>query len=207
MLVKKQPAAFHEFIEPMKIVLTDDPSARLAIKVDKTTVLHDLDDLLALVEAEKKTVTLPSIADDVRQMFREKLDATDGTGAKLKICRERLADPKRKTYFRMIAAMDFLAETLGGDALEDLVPYLGHDYWRLRDHSRKLAAGLVKTGGAETGAFLFAQTTDPATGRHSSRFLRSARTTPALELAKEAMKHAEPRVRKAATHHRLRPRW
>ena len=28
------------------------------------------------------------------------------------------------------------------DALEDLVPYLGHRYWRVRDHSRKLTAEL-----------------------------------------------------------------
>ena len=94
-------------------------------------------------------------------MFQEKLDAADGTGAKLKLCRAELEDPARKNYFRKMAAMDFLVEMLGADALADLLPYLGHDYWRLREHSRKLAAELVTTGGGEPLAELFAPTKDP----------------------------------------------
>ena len=169
-VVKKQAAAFREFIEPLKTVLIDNPLEAVVIKDDSTnwkSVSTDLDDMLALIEAGKTSAALPSIADDVRKMFRDKLDAADGTGAKLKLCRETLKDSGRKITFQMIAAMDFLVETLGPDALEDLVPYLGHDYWRLRDHSRKLAAELVAAGGAEQLAGLFAQNTGAASSRHS----------------------------------------
>ena len=198
--VMNQPAAFGEFIESLKIVLTDNPLEAVTIR-DKSTnwkpVTTDLDDLLTVIEEGNKPVTLPSIGDDVRRMFRGKLDATDGTGAKLKLCRETLKDPTRKTCFRMIAAMDYLAETLGPDALVDLVPYLGHEYWRLRDHSRKLAAKLVTAGGAEQLAGLFAKTPAAAAAGILEVFA-ICKADAGRELAKQAMKHPEPRVRQSA---------
>ena len=74
-------------------------------------------------------------------------DALDSNDAKLKLCRDTLKDPARKIYFRQMAAISFLNTTLGKDALEDLLPYLGHSYWRLHQYSQKLAVALVRSGG------------------------------------------------------------
>jgi hypothetical protein len=199
--VRKHPAAFREFIEPLRIVLTDNPLEAVVCK-DKSTnwmpVATDLDELLALIEADKDAATLPSIASDVQQLFQAKLDQAEGTGAKLKLCRDALKDPARKTYFRQMAAMGFLTETLGADALEDLLPYLGHDYWRLREHSRKLAAGLVTGGAASQLADAFTQTKDPKVAAGILAVFAMSKAGTALEIARQAIKHDEPLVRQAA---------
>jgi hypothetical protein len=190
--VRKQPAAFRELIEAMQIVLTDDP---LTV-ITRTTA--SLDELRALVEADKSQIKLPSIADDARAMFQQKLDASDGSGAKLKLCRTELKDPARKNYFTMMAAMDFLATTLGSDAIGDLTPYLGHEHWRLRDHSRKLAAELAAGGGDTLLADLFGRTSSPAAAAGILDVFAAAKAKTGLTVARKAMKHEDPLVRQAA---------
>ena len=160
--------------------------------------MTDLDDMLLLIEAEKKPSVLPSISADVQQMFRAEVGETDGTGAKIKLCRAELADPQRKNTFRKISAMDVLVELLGTDALEDLVPYLGHDYWRLREHARKLASELVTIGGESQLAALFPATGDPAAAAGILEVFAESEADSGLKLAEEALGHAEPVVRKAA---------
>ncbi len=197
-LVKKQPAAFREFIDPIKTVLTDDPLARITVKVGEKSVVTDLDDLLSWIEAEKRNATLPSIADDVRKLFQEKLAAADGSGAKLKICRDALREPNLKSYFRMMAAMDFLVETLGPDALEDLLPYLGHDYWRVRDHSRKLASGLLKSKSDAELVALFASASDANAKAGLLDVLATSGNAAGLGIARDSLKHEDPVIRQAA---------
>ncbi|MCE9520152.1 MAG: DUF6288 domain-containing protein [Verrucomicrobia bacterium] len=174
--INKQPGAFRDLIGPLKIVLTDNPLEEVTIKDDRSNwkpVTFDLDDLLALT-------------------------AASGGGAKLKLCRDALANPARKDTFRMIAAMDYLAETLGPDAMEDLLPYLGPDYWRLRDHATKLAGGRVNAGGAKSLAGLFAKTVDPATAGGILEVFAISKNAAGLEIAKGAMKHEQPLVRQSA---------
>jgi hypothetical protein len=196
--VTQQPGAFHEFIEPLGVVLTDDPLQQVMKLVGDKKIYIDMIKFYDLIAAEKKSITLPSIAPDVQKMFQNKLDALDGTGAKIKLCRSELKDPSRKNYFRKMAAMDFLNEMLGEDALEDLVPYLGHDYWRLRQHSQKLAAELVTVGAEEPLAAFFSQGTDPASAAGILEVFAKTNTGVGLSLAKGAMKHKEPLVRQAA---------
>ncbi|MFT5857862.1 MAG: hypothetical protein ACI8XO_005124, partial [Verrucomicrobiales bacterium] len=196
--VTKQPAAFLEFIGPLGVVLTDDPLTKVMKLVGDKKTYIDMVKFYDLIAAEKKATRLPSIAADVQQMFQAKLDEADGTGAKLKLCRTVLEDPASKTYFRKMAAMNFLNETLGEDALEDLLPYLGHDYWRLRQHSQKLAAELVTIGAEELLAALFAKTSDPASAAGILEVFANSEADAGLPLAKSAMKHADPRVRQAA---------
>ena len=197
--VRKQPAAFREFIEPIKIVLTDDPATVISYRdANWKALTANLDELLALIEADKTQIKLPSIADDARAMFQQKLDTADGSGAKLKFCRAELKDPARKNYFTMMAAMDFLATTLGPDALEDLTPYLGHEHWRLRDHSRKLATELAAGGGDALLADLFGRTSDPAAAAGILDVFAAAKTKAGLTIAKMAMKHEDALVRQAA---------
>jgi hypothetical protein len=131
-------------------------------------------------------------------MFQEKIDALDGTGAKNKLCRAELKDPSRKNYFRKMAAMDLLNELLGEDALEDLLPYLGHDYWRLREHSQKIAVELVKVAGPKTLEMQFSQSVDPASAAGILEVFAKAKSATGLPLAKKAMKHDRPLIRQAA---------
>jgi HEAT repeat protein len=196
--VTKQPGAFREFIEPLGVVLIDDPLTQVMRLEKDKKVFYDMDKFYGLIVAEKKVITLPSIAPDVQKMFQVKLDAIEGSGAKFKFCRAALADPSRKTYFRKMAAMNFLNETLAQDALEDLVPYLGHDYWRLREHSQKLAVALVPAGGAEQLAKIFVKTRDAKAAAGIIEVLASANSTAGLKIAKEAMSHEQPLVRQAA---------
>lgn len=196
--VEKQPGAFHDFFDQLGVVLTDNPlQTVMKLEGDKKIFINMIK-YYDLIKASKKSPALPSIAVDVQKMFQEKLDALDGTGAKLKLCRAELKDPSRKNYFRKMAAMDFLNELLGEDALEDLLPYLGHDYWRLREHSQKIAVELVKVAGSKTLEMQFSQSVDPANAAGILEVFVRAKSFSALPLAKEAMKHKEPVIRQAA---------
>lgn len=199
--VKKQPAVFRDLIGPMKLILTDDPNAKISVRDDSTNWVWEytnLDELLTIIEAGKKPATLQSIADDVRKLFQAELDKADGTGAKLKLCRAALKDPQRKNYFEKLAAMDFLGETLGADALEDLLPYLNHEYWRLKEHGQKIAVGLVSAGAGKQLASLIPQTKDAKSAAGILEVLALSKDKAGLEPAKAAMKSEQPVVREAA---------
>ena len=196
--VEKQPGAFYEFIEPLGVSLIDDPLMTVMVLEGEKKVLYGLDKYYKLIVAAKNPVKLPSIEPDVRKMFQAKLDALDGTGAKLKLCRDTLKDPARKIYFRQMAAMTFLSDTLAQDAMQDLLPYLGHEYWRLRQHSQKLALALVPAGGDATLTSLFAKTKDPQSAAGILEVLTTAKSTAGLKLAKQAMGHDSPVLRQAA---------
>ena len=197
-VVEKQPGAFYEFIEPLGTVLIDDPLMTVMKVEGGKKVKYDLDKYYKLIVAAKKPVKLPSIAPDVRKMFTAKLDALDGTGAKLKLCRDTLKDPARKNYFRQMAAMTYLSDTLAQDALQDLLPYIGHDYWRLRDHSQNLAVALVPAGGDATLTALFVKTKDAKAAAGILEVLATAKSAAGLKLAKQAMSHEQPLIRQAA---------
>lgn len=197
--VRKQPAAFRELIAPIQLVLTDDPATRIEYK-DAGGVLRtaNLDELLRLIEADKTPFNRPSIAEDARRMFQQQLDAAPDAGARLNLCRAELQDPARRNRFTMMAAMDVLAAALGPDALPDLAPYLGHDDWRLRDHSRKLAAEFAAGGGDALLADLFARTGDPSVAAGILDVLAAGKSKTGLAVARSAMKHEKPLVRQAA---------
>ncbi|QTN33095.1 HEAT repeat domain-containing protein [Akkermansiaceae bacterium] len=199
-IVLGSPGAFRDFAGFLRTVLTDDPNLSVTTKDERNKwveVTTNLDTLLARIEAAKPVPNLPSIADEAGSFFRKNLDAADGTGAKLKLCRATLADPDRKDYFRKMAAMDYLAETLGPDALEDFAPYLSHPYWRLREHSRKLAPGLV-AGSGNLLNDLFAKTKDPRAASGILDTLALCKVESGLSTAKQAMSHEEPLVRQSA---------
>ncbi len=196
-LVKAHPAAYREFADEMAVVLTDNPNTGFTKKIKKQKVVTRLDELHQLVMAADEPVTLPSLSADVRSMFGEKLDAAEGTAAKLKLCREELADPGRKTYLRKMAAIDFLTEILGVDALPDIAPYLNHDYWRLRNHARKTAAELVSAGGGGALAELFPPA-NPEVAAGILAVFALGDSTEGLKPAKTALKHESPALRAQA---------
>lgn len=196
--VQKNPSAFRSFMPMMGVVLTDDPNMQVTKLVDDKKVPVDLGELYYWVEASDSASQSPSIATDVARYFQQKLDALEGTGAKLKFCRETLADPSSKKHFRMMAAMDYLVDLLGPDAIDDLVPYLGHDYWRVREHSRKLAERLVRLDGGESLSARFASVENPRAAAGILDVLVTTESAKGLEIARQALTHSESVVRMAA---------
>ncbi len=196
--IENQPDAFVEFIDEMETVLIDNPLTQLVKLVDDKKVNVPLERMYKIIKKQDQAAAMPSIADDVQKTFQAELDKEEGTGAKIKRCRAALDDPENRDYFRKIAAMEFLAEMLGADALEDLLPYLGDDYWRLRQHCQKIAAELVNVGGADMLASHFTKSTSPETAVGILEVFASSKDSSGLPIAKEAMKHEVPSVRMAA---------
>ena len=200
-VVTKQPGVFTDLSDEIKTILIDNPIEEITVKDESTNwkeVKTPLVKVLKTIEDNKNLATLPSIADDVRRMFQSELDAAEGTGAKTKLCRNILAMPEHKDTFRQIAAMDHLVEMLGPDSLEDLLPYLGHEYWRVRDHSRKVASPLVKAMPAADIAKLFTAAANPQAKAGFLKILAISGAKAGLDTAKQAMKHESPAVRAAA---------
>ena len=152
-MIKQNPGACRELLDPLKLWLADNPLAAVVEKKGEATVVTLAQDLIALIESAEQADSLPSLAVDVEKAFQKKLEKADGNDVRIELCRNELADRSRKNYFRKLAAMDFLVEVLESEAIDDLVPYLGHDYWRVRDHSHALA---VKLSGVEAGESLLA---------------------------------------------------
>ncbi len=200
-VVFKQPGIFADYVDELKTILIDSPSEMIMIK-DETTgfvpVTTPLCKVLRAIEANKTPATLPSIADDVRKNFQAELSAVDGAGAKMKLCRDALVDPQSMQTFRQIAAMDALVELSGPEAVNDLLPYLGHEYWRLSDHSRRVVANLVKGMPAAQIAKLFAEATNTSTKTGFLEMLTISGAKGGLDTAKQAMKHESSAVRAAA---------
>jgi hypothetical protein len=200
-VVAKSPGAFSDLADEIKAILIDNPIEEISVKDESTNwveVKSPLVEVLRTIEANKTPVSLPSIAEDSRLLFRKELDAADGTGAKTKLCRAALADPESKHTFRQIAAMDALVELLEAEALQDLIPYLGSDYWRIRDHSRTLAANLVKSGAGSALIARFADVRIPDSQAGILVVLATAKHAPGTALAREALKHESPQVRAEA---------
>lgn len=197
-VVTKNPGVFADLADDIKMILIDNPIEEIIIKDPSREITAPLCDVLKTIEANKKAAALPSIADDVKRMFQAELDAADGTGAKIKLCRSVLSTPDRKHTFRQIAAMDHLAETLSAEAVEDLLPYLGHDYWRVREHSRQVASPLMKgMAGAEITR-LFDAHSDAEIKAGFLETLALSKPKAGLEIAKQALKNESPAVRAAA---------
>jgi len=196
--IEKQPDAFVEFIDEMEIILTDNPIIQLQKLVKYKKVDVPLEAMYTIIKAQTKPAIMPSIADDVRKNFLAELDAAEGTGAKIKLCRSALEAPTKRDYFRKIAAIGFLAEMLEAEALEDLLPYMGAEYWRLREYSQKIAAELVAAGGADLLASHFAKATSPEMLVGILEVFAKGDAMAGLSIAKGAMKNENHLVRMAA---------
>ena len=198
-VIKKKPEAFREILVPLKNWLADEPLAKVTKKVGEKTIHTNVTELVSLIDATTKSLELPSLAADALRRFNATLDEADGTGAKIKLCRAELEDSASKYYFRKIAAMTYLAETLGPDAIDDLVPYVGHDYWRLNQHAYRLA---VKLSGKDvTNSLLshFRSTSTPAPQAATTLALLADRgDAETLAVAQQALGHPEEIIRAAA---------
>jgi len=195
--IKARPAAFREFLDPMKLWLADHPNAKVSKKVGEKWVHTKVSDLITMIESAEPSSPAPSLSTDAQRLFETSLSSADGTGAKIRLCREELKDPEGRYWFRKLAAMTFLADFLGPDAIDDIVPYVGHDHWRLRDHSQKLVTQTGRSAGAEFVAARY-DASRPETACGILEVLRTLKSGPTASVAVEAMKHDSHTVRAAA---------
>lgn len=196
--IKKEPAAFRDAIATMQTVLIDNPLFSVGEPKGQFVVQVPVAQLLKLVEAAPESATRPSIADDVKRWFQERLEDAGTPEKKLALCRETLNDTARLTTFRKLAAMDFLVEQLGADALDDLVSALASDDWRVRDHARSHAAKLAAADGGKALAGRFAAAKAPAVRAGILATLGEARAAAGLPIATGAFADGDAAVRAAA---------
>ena len=196
--IKKEPAAFRDAIATMQTVLIDNPLFSVGEPKGEFVVQVPVAQLLKLVEAAPAAATRPSIADDVKRWFQERLDAAGTPDKKLALCRETLNDTARLTTFRKLAAIDFLVEQLGAGALDDLVSALASDDWRVRDHARSHAAKLAAADGGKALAGRFAAAKAPAVRAGILATLGEARVAAGLPIATGAFADGDAAVRQAA---------
>lgn len=196
--IARYKGAYGDLLDEFEIVLLDDPLETVMVQKGKDKVPVNLSDLMKTVRADRAPAKLPSIENDVVAMFQKELDSIGGVGAQVEHCKSELSDPGRKTYFRQKAAMTHLSETLGSEALEFLLPYLDHDYFRLREHSQELAVELVAAGGEETLVELFNRSSDPRVSAGILEVFGQIGGETEIKLAAEALKNEYPGVRNAA---------
>lgn len=199
--INKNPAAFKNFAEQFKILLTDNPNETISINDGRTgwkPMKFEFDDLLDQIESSKNEGEISRIGDEAATRFRNELGKLGNDDLRVQACRAELADPERKNTFRKIAAMESLVSMLGAKALPDLAPYLGQEYWRLRDPSRQLASNLVKSGSADTLTDIIKNTTDTQTRAGILSVLAVSGNKSILAQARSSLKDDSPIVRVAA---------
>lgn len=191
---RKNPGAFKLFIPYLETVLLDQPTMRVEnIEKESFSAQDILDEIIAA-----KDSTLPSLTAEIAKRFQQELDALDGAGAQIRHCQAELKDTTNREYLRQIAAINALAELMGPDAIEDLVPWLGHPYYRVRDHAITTATTLAKAGGSTFLTSAFTTETDPEVLTGILTTLGLSRITSALATTRPALKHGDPLVRAAA---------
>ena len=196
--IKSNPGACRNLLPQLNLWLADDPLAAISEKKGETFIVTKVQDLISLIESAESSDALPSLASDAERLFLEELEELDGTGAKLKHCRHELSEPARRNYFRKIAAMNYLVATLGPDAIDDLMPYLAHDYWRVQQHAQELALKLDSPEVTRRLTDHFDKSKAP-TAAAILTLLAQRGDEASLGLAREALEHPEEEVRSAAT--------
>lgn len=202
-VIKKKPGLCTDMLPSLKLWLADNPIAMVAVKKGEKTEYTKAQDLVTLVAAAtsgkqaKSIKSLPSLAGDVSQFYQTKLAQLEGNSAKIIMCREELNHPARRNYFRKIAALNYLVDTLALDAIKDVVPYIAHDYWRLRDHARFLAVRLARTGGTKQLITEFAKS-EGETAASILAVLGEADAKEAIETAMQGLQHEAAIVRHEA---------
>ncbi len=191
-LLTRHPSVYREHLDAMCLWLQDHPQ-----RSDAPEGIW-LGELIRLVQqAGEDDPEIRSLRREVFDLFTGELAALADRDARVGRCRSVLADPGKKDFFRKLAAMTHLKELLGGEVLPEIVPYLGHGDWRLRDHAHQLAVELVQNGGLGDLMTRLAS----ARGANAAGMLlvlRDAGNPSALGVAMQALKREEGVVRKAA---------
>ena len=108
--------------------------------------------IIRTIENDTSSGPTPSARKEVETIFKSECASLKGKDEIVKYCRSQLK-PSRKTYFRQLTAMNELVRQLHSKALVDLLPYVYHEQWRWRNHSRLL----IKTLSSDVNAELIKQ--------------------------------------------------
>ncbi len=204
--VKKNPGYFKPYLDDLRLWQLDDPTHTFSEKTGKgrppiTTAMNLLIAIIERGDAE----ALPSIWPDVQKMFQDELTAAGGPEDQLLLCRKELEDLDRKNFFRKMAAMDHLVQKFGNKAIDEVVPFLGHEQWRLDKHASQLVVTMVNNGAGPRLIELYEEAEAKESGLLGNqnaaailKVLAEADHKPALPVAKAALKHGDPVVRGAA---------
>lgn len=200
--VKKAPGLYRDYLDELRLWQQDSPTH--VVVGERGEEDTPLDELIALIEQDE-TQTPRSVSPDVSRAFASELAAAGSRDDRIELCRKELEGIEEKNYFRKMAAMTSLVELLGADAVDDVSPYLGHPYWRLRKHANKVAADLVARGSGARLIALFqraqarkVELSDNWNAAGIIAALGDAQHEPALSAARAALNHADAAVRSAA---------
>lgn len=156
-------------------------------------------ELIDAIEAAEAQPDLPRLADDAAAYFQGELDKLASDSERVAMCRRYLKATQAHDTFRKINALTYLVNAHPEDAFADLLPYLGHGEWRLREHAEALATKLVEVHG--DAIFLTAfQTATPQQASAILNVLSRAKAKGVNALAQQTLGHESPRVRGAAAH-------
>lgn len=199
-MVGKYKGAYRDMLDPMKLWLLDNPLAFVTEKRGKGVppIITQVDDLIRIVENDRNARPLPSIYTDVKRMFDLILANAGNSSTRIDLCRAELKDTSSKKFFRQMAAMDQLVEMLGKDAIDDLGPYLGHEQWRLRKHSRKLAVKLAADPDAAGRLATLLDKYDGQTAAGILKVLADTKSSAGIRAAKMALRHKNATARAQA---------
>ena len=78
-----------------------------------------------------------SLSTAVEDLFNQKLTLLEDKDKKIAFCISQL-DLNKKTYFKQRIAMNKLVELNGLNALKNILPFLNHLNWRVREHAHKM---------------------------------------------------------------------
>jgi hypothetical protein len=148
------------------------------------------------IERDSSSPVPYSAHQEVQKLFKAKVATLKGKDAIATYSRS-LLKPTRKTYFRQLAAMDELVKQLDSEALVDLLPYVYHEQWRWRNHSRSLIKKMTSKVNAEL-IKQFNKSTDTETkaGIMACMTLRTDKQF--SEIALHALKNERNRVKAEA---------
>lgn len=195
-VIMRHPEAAKQHLDAMKRWLHDKP-LDLARKGNKEFTPIQLYEVIHRLEAVEEARPKVSLADRVRRDFIQRLNSLDDQAAQVAMCRAELVDPARRNLFRKVAALDWLAEHLGPDANGDVLAYLGHDHWRVRDQAHASAVKLAKANGEAFLIEAFSNAND-AQAVAILDVLSDTKTEAGRQLAQQALEHDSPLVRGAA---------
>lgn len=206
-LVKKAPGLYRAFLDDLRQWQQDKPIFVLSESMGKGNppLETPLNELIELIEKDTAPNAQPSIGPEVEKMFQSELARAGDEAAQLKRCRKELDDLERHNFFRKMYALTFLTKKLGVKAIDEIAPFLGDRQWRLREHANQLAVELVKKGAGPRLIECYKESAARKSGLLGNQnaagilaALTEAQYQPTLAVAKAALQHTDPLVRKAA---------
>lgn len=202
--VDGQPGRYRFLLDALRELQFEHPTT-MAGKT-KTDPGIPLNEVIEQIEKDTTTSDSRSISEDVEPVFLAELAKAGDEKAQVMRCCAELAAKDRRNYIRKQLAMSWLARTFGVKVMDLITPHLGHDFWSVDEQAQKVVGELVKQGGGDRLIELFkaaqARVIEYGTGNANAAamlmVLADQEYKPALAVAKAALQHRDPLIRRAA---------